>query len=303
MIHNVTAEYAKTNKLDTKGRLYKNGKLIICIYGGYGEYILKYQKITYKASGNTSLQFNDEEEPTVKIYVPKPIEYKEFFVEYWKPASNTINPASSFKLTKFILLPNGIEEESSWSNRCGFKLYEEAYSALLEIVESNWERIELTANADDCCKVHKLSAVELVSKRRMDLIKQGKLCPYCNCESELIDSKEIYGRSYGMAYRCPSCSAYVGCHNGTTNALGRLANKELRDCKQKAHAVFDPLWKAKIKKDGCSKHEARKAGYAWLAKELNIDIEDCHIGMFNVQQCQKVYELCLPYYKRLDYEA
>ena len=35
-------------------------------------------------------------------------------------------------------------------------------------------------------------------------------CPYCGKEAELIDSSVIYGRSYGMAYICFGCDAYVG---------------------------------------------------------------------------------------------
>ncbi len=35
----------------------------------------------------------------------------------------------------------------------------------------------------------------------------------------------------------------VGCHPGTKNSLGRLANAELRKWKSIAHRVFDPLWR------------------------------------------------------------
>lgn len=106
------------------------------------------------------------------------------------------------------------------------------------------------------------------------------LCPYCDRQAELIDSVEIYGRSYGNAWICRDCDAYVGCHNGTSKALGRLADKELREWKKKAHAVFDPLWK--------SRRFTRSGAYAWLAKELNMSRDDCHIGMMGIEQCKKV---------------
>ena len=40
-------------------------------------------------------------------------------------------------------------------------------------------------------------------------------CPYCGQQAEYVDSKVIYGRSYGMAYLCRNCDAYVGVHRGT----------------------------------------------------------------------------------------
>ena len=70
-------------------------------------------------------------------------------------------------------------------------------------------------------------------------------CPYCGKEAELIDSSVIYGRSYGMAYICFDCDAYVGTHKGTEKPLGRLANAELRKWKMRAHDAFDPIWKSR----------------------------------------------------------
>ena len=67
-------------------------------------------------------------------------------------------------------------------------------------------------------------------------------CDYCGRQAEYVDSKVIYGKSYGMMYLCRNCMAYVGVHKGTDKPLGRLANAELRYWKKRAHAVFDPLW-------------------------------------------------------------
>lgn len=61
-------------------------------------------------------------------------------------------------------------------------------------------------------------------------------CPYCGGNSKLIDSKLIYGRSYGMFYACenyPECDAYVGTHKGTVWPRGTLANEELREYRKK----------------------------------------------------------------------
>lgn len=120
-------------------------------------------------------------------------------------------------------------------------------------------------------------------------------CPYCGRPAELVDSAEVYGgRSYGMIWVCRPCDAYVGCHKNSPRyaPLGRLANAELREWKQRAHAVFDPLWQRKMQRDKCSKSAARSAGYQWLAGRLGIEVKDCHIGMFDVDICRRVVEAC-----------
>lgn len=132
-----------------------------------------------------------------------------------------------------------------------------------------------------------------------DEINKGLICPYCGAESELIDSVEIYGTSYGMIRICRPCDAYVGCHANSKKhvAKGRLANKELRVLKIKAHKYFDPLWKRAIEKYGWGKKKARGKAYKWIAEELGIKIKDSHIGFFDIEQCKKVIELCQPYSK------
>lgn len=92
-------------------------------------------------------------------------------------------------------------------------------------------------------------------------------CDYCGRETEYVDSKVIYGKSYGKIYLCRNCMAYVGVHKGTDKPLGRLANAELRNWKKAAHAVFDPLWKY-----GRFRGH-RNAAYAWLAQKMGLPVE------------------------------
>lgn len=122
-------------------------------------------------------------------------------------------------------------------------------------------------------------------------ILSGQMCPYCGNASKLIDSKEKYGKSYGWMYICWDCDAYVGTHKGTTEALGRLANKQLREWKKSTHRYFDPIWESQVRK-GVPKHEARAAAYEWLSKKMGIPIEETHIGMFTIEQCKEVMEHC-----------
>lgn len=120
-------------------------------------------------------------------------------------------------------------------------------------------------------------------------------CPYCKSDVNLVDSYLIYRRSYGRAWLCsqfPKCDSYVGCHPGTDKPLGRLANAELRKAKMEAHKAFDALWKRKMERDKCSQRVARSAGYKWLAQQLSIEINECHIAMFDLDKCKKVLEVC-----------
>lgn len=61
--------------------------------------------------------------------------------------------------------------------------------------------------------------------------------------------------------------------------LGRLANAELRALKQKAHTVFDRVWKENL--------TTRKSAYALLAARLGIKNSACHIGMFDLELCKR----------------
>lgn len=142
------------------------------------------------------------------------------------------------------------------------------------------------------------------------------LCPYCGSNAPLDNTSKIYnGRDFGLAYICenfPRCDSYVGVHKESGKPLGRLANKELRDWKIKAHASFDQLWNRKLANrragmPGKSGHPggatykkvyARASAYNWLATALSIEKKDCHIGMFDVDMCKKVVEVCSPYLKK-----
>lgn len=119
------------------------------------------------------------------------------------------------------------------------------------------------------------------------------ICPYCDTPATLVehgDQLYPYRRDFGMLWAC-TCGAYVGCHPGSILPLGRLADRELREAKKAAHAVFDPIWKKEIE-NGAKHRAARTFGYAWLAKELGISPDQCHIGWFDVEQCQRVIDIC-----------
>lgn len=119
-------------------------------------------------------------------------------------------------------------------------------------------------------------------------------CDYCGRPAPLVTGEVVYPHRPDLwekqFYACMPCGAWVGCHppasaprggmgDGTV-PMGRLANAELRRAKSAAHAAFDPVWQ--------STRMRRSDAYHWLAQELRIDPKDCHIGMFDLDQCRAV---------------
>lgn len=113
------------------------------------------------------------------------------------------------------------------------------------------------------------------------------ICPYCKSFSRKTNGSEIYPHlkefKDSVFYICTPCDAYVGTHKDSSKPLGRLSNAELRGWKMKAHRVFDSLWK--------DNHMTRREAYQWLADQLEINIDDCHIGMFDIETCIKTVEV------------
>jgi zinc-finger-containing domain len=119
-----------------------------------------------------------------------------------------------------------------------------------------------------------------LTKEQKEVMK-GKVCPYCYKKTEYTDSLYVYKtRSYGMIYICKPCNAYCGVHKGTKKSLGRVANKALREWKQKAHGEFDRIWK--------SGHMTRKEAYHAMSIFTKVPENYCHIGMFSIATCMKV---------------
>lgn len=124
---------------------------------------------------------------------------------------------------------------------------------------------------------------------------QPKICNICGKDSVIFASnKIIYGKEYGSGkcYYCTECGAYVGTHKPRPEeALGLLANKEMRDMKMKCHDIFDALWKTKdTRKEQC---QTRNELYARLAREMNITIDECHFGWFDIDKLNIAYNILL----------
>lgn len=77
----------------------------------------------------------------------------------------------------------------------------------------------------------------------------------CGCGADvrarLTDGAEIYPHRPDLRelpfWRCDACGNYVGCHHKVMEGnrpLGCIPTSELREARQRAHAVIDPLWKS-----------------------------------------------------------
>lgn len=112
-------------------------------------------------------------------------------------------------------------------------------------------------------------------------------CNICGGDVIFTSNARVYGREYGSGkcYLCTQCGAYVGTHKPhPRKALGLLADAKMRKGKMMCHEIFDSKWKGKPKA-----HKKRNDLYAWLAKKMEIPVEDCHFGHFNLEQLRKAY--------------
>lgn len=119
-----------------------------------------------------------------------------------------------------------------------------------------------------------------------------KLCDVCGAPTELVHSTQVYGRSVGkwdwyILCTNQQCRASVETVEGTSRPRKRMATPLNRRARIDAHRVFDKLWQTK---------DQRNRAYAWLAEKMGMERKDCHIGLFDTEQCQKAIRLIL-YYK------
>ena len=113
-----------------------------------------------------------------------------------------------------------------------------------------------------------------------------KKCNLCGGYVQYISNHLIYGKKYGSGkcYHCTKCGALVGTHKyNPRKAYGILADKQMRKLKVQCHDLFDKRWKGRK----TSRHDA----YKWLANELNIPIQDCHFGYFDLETLQRAYQI------------
>lgn len=108
------------------------------------------------------------------------------------------------------------------------------------------------------------------------------MCPECGGKMRLRNSR--YGKFYGCE-NWPKCQATHGAHPDG-QPLGKPADQETKKARIRAHAAFDKTW------NGVSVKNARNRAYKFLANQMELTADQCHIGMFTKQQCEQVVKLC-----------
>lgn len=113
-------------------------------------------------------------------------------------------------------------------------------------------------------------------------------CNICGGEVVFTSNAEVYGgKTYGSGkcYLCKQCGAYVGTHKPRPDeAMGILADHDMRAMKRAAHELFDSRW---------SSPSERAKQYQWLADQLGIPPGMSHFGYFDKPMLRRAIELML----------
>ena len=141
------------------------------------------------------------------------------------------------------------------------------------------------------------------------------ICSHCGSKGDLVTGKAIYPHRPDLSalsfWQCVACNAFVGCHktgakvptkkghivSDGTLPLGTMANAELRRLRSLVHSTFDRYWRGEAcwrlhpRFKPLSVPARRKECYAWLSEALGITSEQCHIGLFTVNECTKTLAL------------
>lgn len=96
---------------------------------------------------------------------------------------------------------------------------------------------------------------------------------------------------YGRRYACPVAGCTVVCWEGSTSTPADL---ETREARKALHLLFDKEWKEAhglFDAPNCSRRERRNNAYRWLSKEMGLPGVCAHIGMFDLEQCERATSL------------
>lgn len=139
---------------------------------------------------------------------------------------------------------------------------------------------------------HVKRTVDKYIKKDIVLRDLEPICIECGKLASLVPAEVAYPRKpeyrKEQAYLC-ECGARVRCHPGTTIAQGFPAKQRIAEARYNAHAEFDALWREGV----FTRYlHPRTRAYEWLAQALEIDLDDCHFGMFDLNTCQRATTLC-----------
>lgn len=138
-------------------------------------------------------------------------------------------------------------------------------------------------------------------KKRKPKPIEPPLCAHCRLPAFKTTGADVYPNrpdlSDKVIWICRPCEAWCGSHP-SGRPLGRPGNKHLRDARMMLHERrFDPIWRAGLSfyapdADMGPKVLARLCQsrlYRYLAHLLGIEIEECHVAMFDVDMCRRAW--------------
>lgn len=127
--------------------------------------------------------------------------------------------------------------------------------------------------------------LKVVEKEIHDLIqyklygippKRPKVCNICGGKVKFNRADKNKSKS-GFVYYCTQCHAWVGTHpKSVWDALGELANHDMRQKRWEIHKWFDKLWR---------NHEERDMYYNKLAVALGKS--ECHFSQMTMEELEK----------------
>lgn len=148
-----------------------------------------------------------------------------------------------------------------------------------------------------------MSKMTIRRKRARRAVRERErhpICPACGQPGRLAYGSEVYPHRADLRAKpfwvCDADKTRVGCHPGTTVALGTMATPALRAACSRAHEAVDPIWLGQfdhnVSRHGqtISRQVARRRVYSFMAATLGVERDACHIGMFDEKMCRRVVE-------------
>ena len=96
----------------------------------------------------------------------------------------------------------------------------------------------------------------------------------------------VVGKSFSPATPEYTMATSMEADTATTAQIVELADEPMRKGKMMCHALFDPMWKGRE-----NARRERSNLYRWLAGEMEIPLEDCHFGYFDIHQLRQAYRI------------
>lgn len=123
------------------------------------------------------------------------------------------------------------------------------------------------------------------NKKKKNRRKAEMRCPFCGATVVFRNADGIYrdNRKNVMLYVCshyPECDSYVRADPVTQKPIGTMADRSLRELRNKAHHSFDLLYK--------NGYMTKGEAYMWLSQKLCIPLSETHIGRFGDYYCEAV---------------